>query len=215
MSKSLETSENKIQAICKELKENTLIPAKKQAEQIIIEAEHRAEAILKEAYQKSEEILQGARKKIEHEKKGFEIGLQQAAKQAVESLKQWIENEFFHPELLEQVQKETKEEKWIAKVLEAMVEAIERKGFDANLEAVVAKEVNPKSIHVLLGKKTLEKLKNGAVRVGEFRGGAEVKISDKNITLMMTDQAIAALLAPFLRKDFRELFFNECSLRSR
>lgn len=208
MSKTLEKREHKIQVICDELKENTLAPAKKEAEQMIIEAERYVEKIIAEAHEKAEELIRSAHQKMEQERNIFHSALEQAAKQALETLRQSVQNNLFNPELMETVQNATHDEKWIARLLEALVSAIEEKGIEADLEAVVSKNVNSLEVNALLSHRILKKLKKETVQLGEFSGGAMVRAEKKQMILMLTDEIIQKLLTDYLRKDFRKLFFG-------
>lgn len=207
MGKTLEKGQDKIQAICDVLKEETIAPAKKEAEDIIKEAEHHKEQIIKEAHEKADELIRAAHVKIEQERSVFRSALEQGAKQALESLRQSIENDLFRPELSDFIAKETKDEKVIAKLVESMVQAIEKEGIKADLAALIPQKVDPKAVNALLSEKVLKRLEGKSVQLGEFAGGAEVKVKGKQLTLVMTDSVLKGLLAQFLRKDFREVIF--------
>ena len=96
----------------------------------------------------------------------------------------------------------------LAELISAIVKGIEKEGLDANLEVLIPSTVSAKVVNQTLVKGIAEKLKEKSVKIGEFEGGAEVKIVDQNITIDMTDDALKALVASFVRDDFRSAFFG-------
>ncbi|GAB4237979.1 MAG: V-type ATP synthase subunit E [Chlamydiales bacterium] len=207
MVKSLQQGQNKIQEICEALKKDTLEPALMEKERIIQEAQAQAEKILKEAHQEAGVILKEVREKIAQERDVFETALQRSSEQALETLKQKIENELFNRELDEQLENVTTDPKIIAKLIESMVKAIEKEGSEADLVAVIPDSVDPQKVTALLSKNTLKKLSKEGVQIGGFKGGAEVKLKGKQLTVEMTERVLKELLASSLRKDFREKIF--------
>ena len=149
-----------------------------------------------------------AKQKIEMERSVFLTTLQQAGKQSIEKLKQDIEYKLFDEEMQKLIIEEAKNSKTIAKIITTIVEAIEKEGITANLEAIVPKSVSAKEVCGFLGDKILQKLKEKSVTVGEFAGGAKIKMLDKQMTLDFSDKAIFELISGYVRKDFRKLIFK-------
>lgn len=205
--KSLEKGHDKLQKICDALRMDTLEPAKKQAQDIIQEAQSEADRILKEATLQVEKLQETARRHIDQERKTFQSSLEQAAKQALERLRQEIDTRLFNPGLEELLAKQTAEPKIIAKLIEALVSALEKEGLAADLIAIIPKAVPAKAVVAELGEKTLQKLKNRTVELGPFEGGAKVRLENKKMTLDISDAALKELLS-YVRKDFRELIFH-------
>lgn len=205
----MEQEQNKIEKICSILRQETLEPAEQKALAIVHEAEKQAEEIVLKANQRADEIILNALKKIEQEKKVFQISLLQAAKQGVEFLKQEIEEKLFQPELESIIKKESSDPKLISKILNTIVERVEKEGISKNLEAFIPKDINPEAINRLIFAEILKKLKDHSVSLGEFAGGVQIKLIDKKMTIDMSDQALKELFTQYLRKDFRKLIFNQ------
>ena len=206
--KSLEKGEDKIQKICEALRKETIEPAKKDALKIIEEAKRQAEAIVAEAEGQAKEIMDRTKIEIEQGRNVFQSSLQQAAKQSVEALRQEIEKHLFNTQLDQILEKQMQDPKIIASLINAIIKAIEKKGIDTSIEALIPQEVSPREINELLLAETVKQLKNHSVTVGSFKGGAQVRLVNKKITVDMTEDALKELMASFVRKDFRKLIFN-------
>lgn len=206
--KTLENSQDKIEKICETIRKETLAPAIQEAERIIAEATAQAEEILHNARHERKSILKEAEKEIEQERNVFQSSLVQAAKQSLETLRQDIENQLFNSQLDLLLEKELNDPKIVSSLLSAIITALEKKGLDTDLQAVVAQKFSPREINELLAKDILNKLKNQSVTVGAFKGGAQVKVVDRKMTVDMSENALKELLSSFVRKDFRKLIFN-------
>jgi len=205
----LESGEDKIQKICESIRKETLLPAREQAEQIMENAHIQADLIIKKAHKEKEKMILSAKKEIEKERKIFDSALKLATRQALETLKQKIENELFSNNLKDVIVKETKDPKVVANLINVLVKAIEKFGIDADVSAYVPKEIDIKEINKLLLKEAVNKLKEKEVIFGDFEGGIKLKIHDKDITIDISNEAIKKLVADYLRSDFRSLIFNE------
>lgn len=209
MEKTLERSEDKIQKICDQLKRETLEPARQEAQQILGKAEQRAHEIIEEAENRAERLLAEAKDEIERERRVFHSSLEQAGKQGLASLKQQIEHKLFTDALSRLVEKGSQDAGMIARLVEAIVHAIEKQGIETDLTAEVPKNVSAEQVNSQLAQEVFKRLGQGVVSIGDFAGGAKVKLVDKTITLDISDQAIKELLASYVRKDFRELLFGK------
>lgn len=206
--RTLEKGQEKIKQICSILKEETLEPAKKQAEEIIENARKQAEEIVREAQKHSETLISETRLAIEQERNVFNSSLQQAVKQSLEALRQNIENNFFNNQLQALIEKDGSKPDLIAKLINAIVNALEKEGVSADLSAIVPKMISPQEINGLLLKDVLNILKEKTVVQGKFAAGAQVRLNQKNITIDMSDEALKDLLSNYVvRKDFRKLIF--------
>lgn len=207
--KTLDTGQEKIAKICHALRQETLEPAKQEAEAIILEARQKAEEILADAHEKAKQLVQETEKKLQQEKNVVESSLAQAAKQTLESLRQSIEEHFFNQELHTLVTAELQKPNIIASLVNTLVTAIEKDGIQANLQAIIPEKVPAEEVNKLLLKDVLSKLANQSVELGTISGGAQIKLDKgrKQITLDLSDAAIEELLSRYLRKDFRERLF--------
>lgn len=207
--RTLEKGQEKINKICSILRQETLEPAKKQAEEIIEEGRKQAEQIIIEAQKNADGLTAAAKANIEQERNVFNSSLQQAAKQSLESLRQEIENSFFNEHLQTLIAKEGSNPDIIAKLVNAIVKALEKDGLSSDISAVVSSAIDPQEINTLLLKEVLNSLKEKGVLGGNFTSGTQVKINNKNITIDITDEALKELLSNYVvRKDFRKMIFN-------
>jgi V/A-type H+-transporting ATPase subunit E len=205
--KTLDRSQDKVKKICDSLRKETLEPAIVEADRIIAEAKLKAEGILKDAKEQAERLHATARADIEQERNVFNSSLTQAAKQSLETLRQDVESKLFNVELEEAVKREAAKPDVLARLIGAIVKAIDQEGIDVDLEAIIPKSVSPTEISALLTENILKRLKNGAITVGEFEGGVQVKLEGKKVTIDITDAALKELIAGFVRKDFRKMIF--------
>lgn len=206
--RTLEKGQDKIQKICDKIREETIEPAKQQAQTIIDEAQKKAEEIIAKAEQQAEELHQQARKQIEQERNVFHSTLQQASKQAVEALRQTIENQFFNSELKNILDQDLAQPQVVAQLINGIVKAIEKEGIETDLAAVIPRSVSPDQINHLLLDSVKQKLKQKPLEIGNFAGGAQVKLEGKRMTLDLTDRTIKEMLTSYIRKDFRQLLFG-------
>lgn len=205
--KTLEKGQEKIKKISDQLRRETLEPAQEEARKIIEEAKIRADEIIAEAEKQTEVIFAEARKAIEQERNVFESSLQQATKQSLESLRQSIEHRLFNEQLHQIISKQASEPNVIAKLITAIINAIEKEGLSADLAAIVPKHVSAKEVNHLLTEEVLKKLKEHSVVLGDFAGGIQIKLLDKNLMIDISDEALKDLVSHYVRKDFRKLIF--------
>lgn len=206
--KGTDTGSERVKKICDVLRRETLEPAKQEAEEIVLEARRQAESILEETKGTIEKWQREAREEIDRQKNIFQSSLYQACKQALESLKQNIEEKLFNQELARLFAKNMQSPEVISRLITAVIAALEKDGTEANLSVYVPAAVPARTINEMLGKEIIERLKEKSVLVGPLAGGIEVKLHDKNVTIDMSDTALKELVANYVRKDFREFFFG-------
>lgn len=206
--KTLERDQDKIQKISNKLRHEILEPAQEEARKIIEEAKKKANHINSEAEKQAEELIQAGRKAIEQERNVFHSSLQQAAKQVMEALRQSIEHNLFNEELHKILVHATSNPKVIAQLITAIITAIEKEGVSVDLSAVIPKSVSVKEVNDFLTENILHKLKEHSVVLGDFVGGAQVKLINKNLTIDISEDTLMDLIARYLRKDFRKLIFG-------
>ena len=206
--KGTETGKDKVKKICEILREETLEPAKKEADEIIEKAKLEAEMLVGGARLQIDKMMMDARSEIERQKNVFQSSLNQACKQALEALKQKIQEKLFNQELGHLLLKQSQDPKILAELITAVVNALEKGGIDADLSVYISAAVPARSVNMLLAKEILEKLKEKSVLLSQIGGGIEVKVHKENITIDLSDTALKELVANYLRKDFRELIFQ-------
>lgn len=206
--RTLERGQDKIQKICDKIRDETIEPAKQEAQQIIESAQKRAEEIIAQAEKQAEQLIKQGRVNIEQERNVFHTSLQQAAKQTIESLRQSIEQKFFNEELEQVLNQELAQPQVVAQLLNGIVAAIEKEGVAADLTAVLPRTVSAEQVNQLLLDKVKQKLKSRPMEIGHFAGGAQVKLEGKRMTLDLTDRTLKELLTNYVRKDFRQTLFG-------
>lgn len=205
---SLETGKDRVKKICDVLKRETLEPAIREAEEIVIHARAEAEKIVDKAKKKASKMIEDAQSEIDRRQNVFQASLSQACRQTVDTLKQQIEEKLFNPKLKEVLTQKTADPKIIAKLIETVIKAIEKEGIKTDLSVVVPASIPAREINALLTKEILEKLREKSVQLGPMKGGIEVKLHDEKVTLDLTDKALKELVGDYIRKDFREFFYQ-------
>lgn len=203
-----ETGKDKVRKICEILRKETLEPALDEAQVIIKEAKEKSNQIIEEAKSKAAKIISHAEGDIEKRETLFKASLNQAARQAVESLKEEIENKVLHHNLAKMLAHTTTKPQILADMIRAVVKGIEEEGLSTEISAIIPSAVEPRAVNELLGQDVLAKLKEKSVIVGPQKGGAELKLHDNRITIDLTDAAVMELLTRYLRKDFHQFFFQ-------
>ncbi|MGD9685315.1 MAG: V-type ATP synthase subunit E [Candidatus Obscuribacterales bacterium] len=204
---TLESGQDKIKEITERLRKDTLEPAQKEADRLVKEAKERAAKIVAEGEAKAKELEVKAKAAIEKERAVFETALKQAGKQAVEALKQEIEERLFEKQLARRVAEASGKSDVVASVINALVKAVEKEGSGASLSAAVGKGAKVEEVTQLLLADVREVLKGG-ITVGEFAGGARLSLAEQQLTLDMSDEAVLELLQRYVRKDFRKALFG-------
>ena len=205
--KSIDSGKEKVKKICEILRKETLEPAKQEGARIVAKAQADAKRMLEEAKHEALKIVAEARKKIEEERNVFQASIHLASKKALDTLKQRIEERFFHPELSRLIHETVKNPKIVAQMIAAMIAGVEKEGINGDLKAIVASVIDVEAINRELTKKILERLKSSSVEIGEIEGGAQLKIVDENLIIDFSEKALKNFLANFVREDFRSLIF--------
>lgn len=207
--KGFESGKDKVKKICDLLKRETIEPAQKEAEEIVDVARLRAEELVAEAGRKIEEMHRVAHLEIAQRKAIFEASLAQAGRQTLESLRGKIEHQFFNQALSQLMTKTLQDSKIVARLIEAVISAIEKEGLEADLSAAISSATPIQEVNELLGRKILDRLKEKSVLLSTIGGGAQVKIVDKNLTIDLSEESLQELVASYIRKDFREFVFGK------
>ncbi len=205
----LQTGKDKIRKICDLLKNETLDPAKAEAQDILQKAEEKARLIIRDAEERAKTLQEEAQQKIQEEKKVFDSNLASACKLGLEALRQDIENKLFAGELESFVAKLTVDPKLQAEILRALVSAVEKEGTSADFSGYIGNHVPKEELLVALGQQVIAKLKEKDVLVGEFIGGIQLKLHDRKMILDISNEALKELIGRYIRKDFRKLLFAE------
>lgn len=207
--KGLDTGQEKLQKICDALKKETLDPAKQEAKEIVENAHLEAEEILQKAKKQADKKLKEAEELIEEKRRVLQASLELSSRQALETLKQKIEEELFQSELSALIEKQMGDPKWIAEILNTLFEILEKRGEESNFFVEIPKTITPDSIISHLVKKVKEKWEGKVAALGGFQGGVKISSKAGAFTIDITDQALKELVGNYIRRDFRHFIFQE------
>ncbi len=207
--KAVETGKDKVKKICEVLRRETLEPAEHEAATILENARTEADAIISKANQQAEELRKKAQDEADKLKLRTHSTLQQACKQTLETLRQTIVDKVFNPELTKWLTTGLQNEKVLANLIEAIVKGIEKEGIECDLQASISSAVSARDVNALLAPQVIKRLREKGVLVGTFSGGIQVKLLGQNLMMDLSETALSELLATYVRKDFREMFFSD------
>ena len=109
----------------------------------------------------------------------------------------------------EEIEKENaKEPKVIAQIIEALVESVKKTGHEHDLIAAIPKSITPESVLKHVHQDVLKVLSPESFVIGDFKGGAQVKLKGKQMVLDISDATLKDLIVSFLGKSFRKYFFD-------
>ncbi len=203
----MDKGQDKINRICNELRHETLEPAKLEAKEIIADAVERSEVIIAEAKAYAKNIIEESRTVIERDRNVFNSSLKQASEQTLESLRQKIEQSFFNSNLQKLIIDASSTPQVIGRLINAIIHGIEKEGLSKDFTAIIPEISSAEEIARCLTEDVLAKLEKNPLSLGNFEGGAQVKLLDKKLTLVMTDKELIEFLKLYVRKDFRKLIF--------
>lgn len=206
---TLDTGQDKIEKIADLLRRQTLEPAEREAQGLVEAARQEAEQLMEAAREEAQELLKAARAERERERRVFEASLSQASQQAQELLRQSIEHELLWGALDLEVSSQSAQPQLVARLIEAIIGAVDREGLNAEVTAIIPNSLKPQDLIALLTQRIRERLQKGAIEIGDFAGGVQVRLHGQRLVIDITDGALISLLKRFIRKDSRKLFFGE------
>ena len=210
---SVDTGKETVKRICEVLKEDTLNPAREEAESIIHKAKVDAEHIIQDAQKQAKQMKEAAIKEIEGREKVFRSSLNVACKKTLEGLKQDIEENLFAIGIKNFIGDQMKSPEIITKLIVAIISAIEKEGVDADLRAIIPSTVSVEEINRQLALEVLNRLEEKSVVLGQISAGVQVKMVNQDLTLDMTQGTLESLLSRYVREDFKALIFSPQSER--
>lgn len=202
----LDSANKKVQEICDILREETLSPARREAKRILEEAKWEADEIIAKAKKEATKVHEDNEKKIAEQHKIFQSALHLAGKQALSKLKQSVA-QMFSKQWESSLKEEMKKSNVVAKLVEVLVSAIEKEGLSADFLAVVPHDVGANMIVNHISAEVFSKLKEGKITIGDFKGGAQVKLEDQKMVIDMSDEAMIELLKSYVTEEIRNRIF--------
>lgn len=205
-----EKASDKVKTICRLITEETLTPARKEAQDTINLAKSEAAALIEQAKQEAALIQERCDREVEHKLSVMQASLDMAVKQSILFLKQEVTEHFFSKELHHMLTKEMGNDEWIAKLLNALVTALEKEGIQSEFHVVLPKTATRERILQSLTKAVANRLIESGdhgIVVGNLVG-VEVKLVKENFTLSVTEEALHQIIAKYVHRDLREKIFT-------
>lgn len=206
--KETDTGQEKIKKICEALRKETLEPAIVKADQILQEAQEKAHLLVEEAKLCAEKLLEEAKRENEKQKGIYEASLRQTCKQTIDYLKQELEKNLFEPAIEKVAEQALAAPHTLAKLIEAVVKGLENEGISGDISVYISDHLPIKEVNGLVAKHVLERLREKSVLIAPIAAGAIVKLDDAGIRIDLTSSTLQEIMAKFLRKDLREMFFK-------
>lgn len=203
-----ETGKDKIQEICAHIRKEALELGKQQATEVTENAVLRAAEIVREATEEAEKIKKEALAEVKKKKHDCETALQSSCRQAIEMLKQKVEEELFTKGLADLISKEMVDKDLIKKIVESFMRSLEEHGIEEDFEVEIPKSIKPRDINTLLASQIIDRLKGGSVQVGEIDSGVQLRMEGRKILIDVSDKVLLDLVAAYIRRDFRDLVFQ-------
>ena len=204
----LETADNKVKEICAILRRETLDPAQAEARKIIESAKKESDDLIHKAKIEVAKIREENKLELLKELKVHEGSIQLSIRQGISTLRQSIEK-IFSKDLDSEIEKAMGKEDVIAQSISVILGLLEKEGLGVNLGVMIPKHVNLEAICAKLTKDFSEKVKRAAIQIEDIKGGAEVKLKDKKMSIDLTDAAVKELLASYVIPELRAKIFCE------
>ena len=204
----LDSGQDKVKKICEALRKETLDPAKKEAKSIVDRAIEEAERIVQRAKSDANAIYEENQKKMQQEKNVLQSSLNLACKQSIEALRQEIEENLFNKEFAKQFKQQASSEEVVSMFVNVVVQAIEKEGLDAEIEAYLPKHLSKESISKRLASDVAARLGQSSLIVGSKEASSEIKLKNDHLTVEMSDETLLSLFSNFLREEFRGMLFE-------
>jgi V/A-type H+-transporting ATPase subunit E len=203
----LETANNKVKEICAILRKETLEPAQDEAKKIILDAEKEAEEMIRKAKEEALRIKEETKIELKKELEVHNGSIELAIRQGVSALRQAVEK-IFSDALSSSIETNMSSEDSISKAISVIFNLIEKNGLGVNLQVLLPKHADLNKISDQLISQFKDKLLKSSVQVDGIKGGCEIKLIDKKISIEMTDIAIKELLASYVMPELREKIFS-------
>jgi V/A-type H+-transporting ATPase subunit E len=203
------TGDERLAAICQMIRNETLDPAKEEAEHIRHAAEREAAHTRSEAKRQAEQILHDARAQVKKEREAFDASLDQASRQTISLLKQQIEQALFNPALDHYITEECASEQRTAQLLDVIIEEIQKEGLHGDLAVWLGQRLSKEAVLRHMSQEVRRQIATGKMFAGEHDYGIVVKIVDRHLSIEITPEGLKEIMSGFLRQDFRSILFKE------
>lgn len=201
----MDLENDKINQICLVLRQKTLEPAELEAAKILEDARLEANALIEQAKAECAKMRQDVEVEVVKEKQRLESSLRKATELSLETLRQEIEKALFNPALESLIAKPLQDPQMIARMIEALVQAAGKEG---TVQGVIPKEISPEEVVKHLCEEVRRRLTSETVAIGNFKGGAQLRLVDKRMVLEMSDSSLKDLVMTFVGSHFRKFFFQ-------
>ncbi len=204
----LETADNKVKEICAILRTETLEPAQAQAKLILDEAAKEADEIVRNAREEAARIREENKVQLAKDLNVHEGSIQLSIRQGLSALRQAIEK-IFSADLDVKIEKAMGKDEAVAEAVRVLFGLIAKEGPNVNLNVLLPKHVNIEAICAQLSSDFAEMVKKSAIQMDDIKGGAEIKLKEKRVSIELTDAAVKELLAAYVIPELRAKIFCE------
>lgn len=209
-----------VEALIARLRDEGVAAGQKQAQEIVEEAEARADWIVKQAKEEAEQIKQAAQQYAAHYKKAGRQALDVAARDTLLALKTTLAEQFAS-EVGRLISTQMRKQEFLKQmILEVVRRVKEDVAIEGSLEVLLPRDVigfeqlsrDPEQLEQ--GRLThfvklvsADMLREGvSFRVAQdIEGGIRLRLVDHDVTLELTDEAVASLILQHLQPRFRAL----------
>ncbi|MBF5051109.1 V-type ATP synthase subunit E [Candidatus Clavichlamydia salmonicola] len=200
---------NKLEDICRKLRQDTLEPAEKEAAAIIANAHEEAHSIIQLAKKEANLEKEKSQEQVKKYLNSGEEALRVSFQRVIDALKYDIENVLFGDSLSEWLDQELSDEKNIVLLIEALITSFREEGLDSDIMVSIGSKISAESINKLLAPLLVKKLKNKQVINGSFSTGVHVQIVNKKFIIQIDRESLEDHFQRYLQKDFRNMLFGK------
>lgn len=209
-----------VEALITRLRDEGVVAGQKQAQKIVEEAEARADWIVKQAKEEAEQIKQAAQQYAAHYKKAGKQALDVAARDTLLSLKTTLAEQFAS-EVGRLISTQMRKQEFLKQmILEVVRRVKEDVAIEGPLEVLLPRDVmgfeqlsrDPEQLEQGELTHFVQLVSADMLRAGvsfrvaqDIEGGIRLRLVDHDVTLELTDKAVASLILQHLQPRFRAL----------
>ncbi|MCH9611703.1 MAG: hypothetical protein S4CHLAM102_01730 [Chlamydiia bacterium] len=208
MTQNKPSQDQAVNRIVDQIRNDTLNPAKEEAQKIVDAAKVKAQEIIDAAKSQAEDVLKRTEEENAKQENVLKVALDLASKQAIARVKQIITEQLFSPELRKEIATPLNNAEMMVRLVDAIVEGNQRGEADRPISLFVSEAIDKEQFAKNLAKNTLDALGNEPVKLADVKAGVEVEFQKEDYSIVISDEQIKQLLAEYIASDLREFVFN-------
>lgn len=204
---NLDTSNDKVQAICDLLRRETLEPAITEAEEIIARAKNEAKIITQNAKNESDTLIAAAQQEISRETDTFKKSLERISETIIADLKDKITLQIVNKGIGSLLAAHINEKATVTSLVSAVVDAISDNGIYSDMTLYISK-VFEDDVLIL---DALHAMNKGERELNiEFLdvNGVKIHLSEQDVTIDITDKSLLESVSALASPRVKALLFN-------